>query len=106
MDPFEHAQFLAAIAEATKHIRLAQAELRRARGVCHGELYEHIDLIFTRAYELQVRVDWMRQVALGKLPAKADPDSEHREQGPDRRRAVDRRVAGMRKQLLRLEGTS
>ena len=104
MDKAEHEQFLASVAKAAKLIRQAQTDLQRARDACHGELYEHLNLIFTRGYELQVRLEWVRHVALGNVELKVPEfDPENRE-APDRRRSVDRRVAGMRKQLLRFEG--
>ena len=103
MDPAERAQFVSSIAEAANHIRQAQKALRRARNACHGELFEHIDLVCTRAYELQVRAEWMREVVLGNVPLSAgDPDAKNRAV-PDRRRGVDRRVAGMRKQVRKLD---
>jgi hypothetical protein len=100
MDSVERKNFLAAMAEAAKLIRLAHTALQRARSQCHGEVYEHIDLMCTRTYELQVKAEWIQHVALGdaKITLDAiDPDSR---QGPDRRRSVDRRIAAMRKQLL------
>jgi len=102
MNPVERAQFLASISEAAILIRKAQNELQRARSACHGELFEHMDLVFTRAYELQVRAEWMRQIALGNVSVSAGGAGENR-QAPDRRRKVDRRVTGMRKQLRQLE---
>jgi len=100
MDPVERKLFLAAMAEAAKLIRQAHTGLQRARSQCHGEIYEHIDLMCTRAYELQVKAEWIQHVAVGdaKLTlAEIDPDSRT---APDRRRSVDRRIAAMRKQLL------
>ena len=100
MDAAERKHFLAAMTEAAKLIRLAHTALQRARSQCHGEIYEHIDLMCTRTYELQVKADWIQVVAQGdgKVTLDAiDPDSR---QGPDRRRSVDRRIASMRKKLL------
>ena len=100
MDSVERTYFLAAIAEAAKLLRLSQIALRRARSQCEGEVHEHIDLMCTRAYELQVRAEWIQHVALGnvKITLEAiDPDSR---QGPDRRRSVDRRISSMRQQLM------
>jgi len=100
MDAVERAQFLSAMAEAAKLIRLAHTGLQRARSQCHGEVYEHIELMCTRAYELQVKAEWIQHVALGTAEitlGAIDPDSR---KGPDRRRSVDRRIASMRKQLL------
>jgi hypothetical protein len=100
MDSVERSNFLAAMTEAAKFIRMTQTALQRARSHCHGEVYEHIDLMCTRAYELQVKAEWIQHVALGtvKITIEAiDPEIRH---GPDRRRSVDRRIASMRKQLL------
>jgi hypothetical protein len=100
MDAVERTYFLAAMAETAKLIRLAHTGLQRARAQCHGEVYEHIDLMCTRAYELHVKAEWIQHVALGdvKITLEAiDPESR---QGPDRRCSVDRRIASMRKQLL------
>jgi hypothetical protein len=100
MDQVERTYFLAAMAEAAKLIRLTQTALQRARSQCHGDVYEHIDLMCTRAYELHVKSEWIQHVALGnvKITLEAiDPDSR---QGPDRRRSVDRRISSMRQQLM------
>ena len=88
------------MAEAAKLIRQTQMTLQRARAQCHGDVYDHIDLMCTRAYELLVKTEWIQHLALGnvKLTLEAiDPEIRH---GPDRRRSVDRRIAGMRKQML------
>lgn len=100
MDAMERAQFLAAMAEAAKLIRLAHTGLQRARSQCHAEVYEHIDLMCTRAYELQVKAEWIQHVALGDAQITLDRIDPESRQGPDRRRSVDRRIATMRKQLL------
>ena len=100
MDTEERTRFLAAMAETAKLIRLAQTALRQARAQCHGEVYEHINLMCTRAYELQVRSEWIQQVALGSVKLTIEAIDPQIRQGPDRRRSVDRRIAGMRKQLL------
>ena len=100
MDTGEQTRFLEAMAEAGRLVRQAQTALHRARAQCHGDVYEHIDLMCTRAYELLVKTEWIQHVALGnvKITLEAiDPEIRH---GPDRRRSVDRRIAGMRKQLL------
>ena len=100
MEQSERTDFLAAMAEAAKLLRATQNALQRARGQCHGEVYDHIDLMCTRAYELAVRAEWLRQVAddNGKLTIETlQPESR---QVPDRRKGVDRRIAGMQKQLL------
>ena len=100
MDTEERTRFLAAMAETAKLIRLAQTALRQARAQCHGEVYEHINLMCTRAYELQVRSEWIQQVALGSVKLTIEAIDPQIRQGPDRRRSVDRRIAGMRKQML------
>jgi hypothetical protein len=100
MDPVERTYFLSAMAEAAKLIRLAHTGLQRARSQCHGEVYEHIDLMCTRAYELQVKAEWIQHVALGDVKITLDAIDPESRQGPDRRRSVDRRIAAMRKQLM------
>jgi hypothetical protein len=100
MDAHERTRFLEAMAEAAKLIRQTQMTLQRARAQCHGDVYDHVDLMCTRAYELLVKTEWIQYVALGnvKITLEAiDPEIRH---GPDRRRSVDRRIAGMRKQML------
>jgi hypothetical protein len=101
VDQVERTYFLAAMAEAAKLIRLTQTALLRASSQCQGEVYEHIDLMCTRAYELQVRAEWIQHVALGNFTITLDAIDPHSRQGPDRRRSIDRRIAGMRKQLTR-----
>ena len=106
MDPVERSNFLAAMTEAAKLIRQTQKALHRARSQCHGEVYEHIDLMCTRAYELQVKAEWIQHVALSDAQITLEAiDPARSRQGPDRRRSVDRRIASMRKQLLTPEKT-
>jgi hypothetical protein len=100
MDQVERANFLAAMAEAARLIRLTHTALQRARSQCHGEVYEHIDLMCTRAYELQVKAEWIQHVAIGDVKITLDAIDPDSRQGPDRRRSVDRRIAAMRKQLM------
>ena len=98
MDAAELAEFAEAIAEAEKLIARTAVVIQRAKARSHGEIYEHVDVISKRVFELRVRCEWLRLVALGAIEP-ASPDSKER-QGVDRRNAIDRRVAGMRKQLL------
>jgi len=98
MDAAELAEFAEAIAEAEKLIARTAVVIQRAKAKSHGEIYEHVDVISKRVFELRVRCEWLRLVALGAIEP-ASPDSKER-QGVDRRNAIDRRVAGMRKQLL------
>jgi hypothetical protein len=106
MDQVERTYFLAAMTEAAKLIRLTQTALQRARSHSHGEVYDHIDLMCTRAYELQVKAEWIQHVALGNVQITIEAIDPEIRQGPDRRRSVDRRIATMRKQLLSPEKTS
>jgi hypothetical protein len=101
MDTEERTRFLEAMAETAKLVRQAQRALQRARAQCHGEVYEHIDLMCTRAYELQVRAEWIEHVALGTVKLTIEEIDPQVRQGPDRRRSVDRRIAGMKQQLLK-----
>jgi hypothetical protein len=99
MDAREQAEFAEAIAEAEKLIARTAVVIQRAKSRSHGEIYEHVDVISKRLFELRVRSEWLRLVALGAIEPPATPDPKER-QGVDRRNAIDRRVAGMRKQLL------
>ncbi len=94
----EQAEFLAAMAEASNLIRGTQAAVQRARSLCHGEVYDQVDLMSKRLYELKVKSAWVRFATLGgaDLP---QPDAGIRE-GGDRRLGIDRRVGGMQKQML------
>ena len=98
MDAAELAEFAEAIAEAEKLIARTAVVIQRAKSRSHGEIYEHVDVISKRLFELRVRSEWLRLVALGAIEP-ASPDPKER-QGVDRRNAIDRRVTGMRKQLL------
>jgi len=99
MDAAELAEFAEAIAEAEKLIARTAVVIQRAKSRSHGEIYEHVDVISKRLFELRVRSEWLRLVALGVIEPPASPDPKER-QGVDRRNAIDRRVTGMRKQLL------
>src|SRR3954468_10466363 len=96
MDVIEKTKFVDALAEAAKLLELAQAQLQRARAQSQGELYERVDLIAKRAFELKVKADWMRYSALGKIEVTAANDRV----GSDRRVAIDRRIIGMQRKLL------
>ena len=96
MDDIENAKFVDSLAHAAKLLELAQAHLQRARSQCDGELYERVDLISKRAFELKVKSDWVRYAVLGKIHVDAANDRV----GSDRRVTVDRRIVGMQKLLL------
>jgi predicted component of type VI protein secretion system len=94
----EQRDFVEAMAEAEKCIQRTQAALQRAKSKCHADVYEHLDVISKRAYELRVRSEWLRLAVLGVIePTAVDP---HVRQNVDRRSAIDRRVEGMRRQVL------
>jgi len=99
MDAREQAEFAEAIAEAEKLIARTAVLIQRAKSRSHGEIYEHVDVISKRLFELRVRSEWLRLVVLGTIEPSAGTDPKAR-QGVDRRNAIDRRVANMRKQLL------
>lgn len=99
MNAAEQAVFAEAIAEAEKLIARTEAAIQRAKSQCHGEVYEDVDVISKRAFELRVRCEWLRLVVLGVIEPSTSADAKER-QGADRRNAIDRRVSGMRKQLL------
>jgi hypothetical protein len=101
MDVREEAEFAEAIAEAEKLIVRTGAVIQRAKSRCHGEVYEHVDVISKRILEARVWCEWLRLVALGAIESSTSADSKERH-GVDRRHTVDRRVAGMRRQLLAL----
>jgi 16S rRNA G527 N7-methylase RsmG len=100
MDTEERTRFLEAIAETAKLVRLTQVALQRARAQCHGEVYEHVDVMCVRAYELQVRSEWLQQAVLGDLQMLVRAANDENRQFPDRRKSIDRRIVGMRNQLL------
>jgi len=99
MNAQERAEFRDALAETAKLLRLAQETVQRARAQCHGEIYEQVDVMSKRVYELWVKAEWLRDgVARGGTPANASGDANARI--IDRRRDIDRRVVGMRNELL------
>jgi hypothetical protein len=98
MDDIEKTRFVDSLAHAAKLLELAQAHLHRARSECQGELYERVDLISKRAFELKVKSDWLRYSALGKIQVSAANDRV----GSDRRVGIDRRIVGTQKLLVSL----
>ena len=100
MNVLERAEFLDAMGETARLIRLAQEALSRVRSQSHGELYEQVDSMGRQVYELRVKSEWLRQAALrGNELAVRQADPEGR-QGPDRRIGIDRRIHAMRQQLF------
>ena len=94
----EQADFLAAMAKVADLIKTTQAALQRARTLCHGQIFDEVDLMSKRLYELKVKSEWVAHAVQGKVELpKADAEGR---QTSDRRLALDRRVAGMKKQLI------
>lgn len=100
MDNSEQMQFAATIAEVQDLLARSLAMVQRAKLKCHGEFFEHVDVISKRTYELKVRAEWLRLAALGKV--RVDDTERSAREIPDRRSSIDRRVAGMRRQILAL----
>lgn len=98
MDAGELAEFGPAIVEAEQLLARTAAAIERAKSKSHGEIYEHVDIVSKRLSELRVRCEWLQLVAAGVIEPSAVADLKAR-QGVDRRTAIDRRIAGMRKQL-------
>jgi hypothetical protein len=98
MNVGEQADFLTAMAKVADLIKSTQAALQRARTLCHGEIYDEVDLMSKRLYELKVKSEWVRYATQGKVEL-PKVDAEGR-QSSDRRLGLDRRVAGMQKQML------
>ena len=96
MDDIEKTKFVDSLAHAAKLLELAQAHLHRARARCDGALYDRVDLISKRAFELKVKSDWLRYSVLGKIHVDAANDRV----GSDRRVGIDRRIVGMQKLLV------
>jgi hypothetical protein len=99
MDVRELADFVEALAEAERLLGNTAAVVQRAKARCHEEIFEHVDVISKRLSELRVRSEWLRLVALGVIEPSTAPELKER-QAADRRVAIDRRVTGMRKQLM------
>ena len=91
----ENEAFADALGEATKLLELAQAQLQRARARAPEEFTERADILTKRAFELKVKADWLRCLALGKIRYSD-------RQSSDRRFGVDRRLVRMQKVLLSL----
>ena len=98
VDRLEQREFSEAMAEAESLIARAEAAMQRARSRCHGEHYEHVEVISKRIYELRVRTEWLRLVVLGEIEPASVPFGVRLT--VDRRSAIDRRVQSMRQQLL------
>lgn len=98
MNDNDRAEFCDAILEALNLIERTQAVLQRAKRRCNGELFDHTDLISKRVFEVRVRSEWLRLVAVGVV--EMTPSGAGGRDLPDRRQAIDRRVAGMRRQIL------
>jgi hypothetical protein len=99
MEAHELSDFVEALAEAERLITKSAAAVQRAKSRAHEDIYEHVDVISKRLSELRVHAEWLRLVALGDIDPAVSPEMQARQQA-DRRVAIDRRVAGMRKQLL------
>jgi len=96
MDDIEKTRCIDSLAHAARLLELAQAHLHRARSQCTGEVYNRVDLISKRAFELKVKSDWLRYSILGKIHVDAANDRV----GSDRRVGIDRRIVGMQKLLV------
>jgi len=94
----EQADFLAAMAKVADLIKSTQAALQRARTLSHGQIFDEVDLMSKRLYELKVKSEWVSHATQGKVDL-PKVDAEGR-QSSDRRLGLDRRVAGMQKQMI------
>src|SRR5258708_8673095 len=92
MNAAEQAVFAEAIAEAEKLIAHTEAAIQRAKSQCHGEVYEDVDVISKRAFELRVRCEWLRLVVLGVIEPSTSANAKKR-QGTDHRNAINRPVS-------------
>jgi len=102
MNEQERTGFLEAMAKAVDLMKNAHAALQAAQLRCHGSLYDHVAPIANRIYESRITAEWLQQVALGRLSLEG-PEQPHARQTPDRRQALDRRIAGIRKELMSLK---
>jgi hypothetical protein len=100
MELTEKLQFMQAVEEAQEQLERSLAALRRAKASCHGEVFEQADVLAKRAYEVKVQVEWLRLVVAGAIDASAGSENGAPRSLPDRRYSLDRRVAGMRRQIL------
>lgn len=98
MTDLERNEFLRTMGDTIALLRQAQGALRIARLKCHGALYERIDVFAKRLYELGINAEWTRELVLGRLSLESG-DGPGIRKCVDRRRAIDPRVVGMRKQL-------
>ena len=96
MNDVEKARFTDALSQAAKMLELAQSQLQRARSQSAGELYDRVDLISKRVFELKVKTDWLRYSVLGKV----EDTTANGRVSSDRRVGIDRRLVGMQKKLL------
>ncbi len=103
MEARELSDFVEALAEAERMIAKTSAAVQRAKSRCHEDIFEHVDVISKRLSELRVHAEWLRMVALGEIDPAPTPEMKARQQA-DRRVALDRRIVGMRKQLLARAG--
>jgi len=99
MNVNERSECLEALAAATNQLRLAQASIAQVRAQSHGEVYEQVDLIAKRVYELKIKAEWLRYVLLGKMPIQPKVEDPEGRQDQDRRVGIDRRVAAMQQRL-------
>jgi hypothetical protein len=96
MNANEQAIFLDAMGEVAEFARSAQAAAARAQSQCHAEVYEQLDVIAKRLYELRIRAEWLQKAVVHGWPLE---DASLQRMGPDRRQGIDRRVETMKKQL-------
>jgi hypothetical protein len=99
----ERIEFIDAMCEAAKQLRLAQAALQRACSQCHAEIYEEVDRMAISARELRLASERLPQTVKGRfdfLPADVPSVGVDRRQGVDRREGIDRRVMDMRKNMF------
>jgi hypothetical protein len=99
MNVQEQTAFLEATAEVAKLVRLAQIAVVRARSHSHADIYEHVDFMSKRLYELRVTSEWLQQRVKRWMDSGYMP-IEPANRVLDRRAGIDRRIATMRKELL------
>jgi hypothetical protein len=98
----ERIEFIDAMCEAAKQLRLAQMALQRARSHCHAEIYEEVDRMASSVREARLASERLPQTVKGRfdfLPAVVPPVEIDRRQGMDRREGIDRRVMELRRQM-------
>jgi len=100
MDVLEREEFLDAMKETAILFKLTQAALQRARVHCHGEVYEQVNVMAKRVYELKVKSEWLRYAVYGGIDLPLRQASGEGRQERERRVGIDRRVQGMRQELL------